>query len=86
MFLIALRIVFILSIAYSFGLLVAWLILVFQNANNRGLHSEDNEPMLNMQLDHHNPSQKQLPKKRWVEVDESYYLAEFVLDQNNKED
>ena len=79
MFVIAVRLIALLAIAYLFGLLVAWLFSLF-NSGNGGDDFRDDDPNTP------NPSplsEKTLSpksnKKRLVEVDESYYLEEFDL-------
>ena len=69
MFLIALRLVIVLAIAYLFGLLVAWLASLFKD---RGVDDE------------HSPvsaasSDLKENKKRSILIDESYYLEEFDI-------
>ena len=78
MFLIALRILIVVAIAYLFGLLVAWLVSLF-NGGDGGDDFRRGQPKVPQPP---NPG-KTLPikqeKKRLVEVDESYYLEEFDL-------
>lgn len=78
MFLIAIRLIVLLAIAYLFGLLVAWLFSLFNADNGGDDFRRDNSdspksPEPDKTLE---PNQS---KKRWVEVDESYYLEEFDL-------
>ncbi|WP_036482987.1 hypothetical protein [Myxosarcina sp. GI1] len=72
MFLIGLRIIILLAVAYLFGLLVAWLFAMFGNGNGGDDFRRDDPETPSPQGDPEN-------KKRLVEVDESYYLEEFDL-------
>ena len=78
MFVIAIRLIALLAISYLFGLLVAWLFSLF-NQDNGGDDFRDGDP----DTPPPSPPGKELElnqdKKRLVEVDESYYLAEFDL-------
>ncbi len=78
MFLIALRLIILIAVAYLFGLLVAWLFSLFNSSNGgddfRGSDPDPPQPP--------NPGktlEQKKNKKRLVEVDESYYLEEFDL-------
>ena len=80
MFLIALRLMVILAIAYLFGLLVAWLFSWF-NSNDGGDDFRDGDPDTPQPPNPSNTLQQNQNQtnKRLVEVDESYYLEEFDL-------
>jgi len=67
MFLIALRLVIVLALAYLFGLLVAWVASLF---SDRDLEAENNS------------ISTASSEIRSIEVDESYYLAEFDIYKN----
>ncbi|MDJ0575342.1 MAG: LapA family protein [Xenococcaceae cyanobacterium MO_234.B1] len=86
MFLIALRILLVLAIAYLFGLLVAWLVSLFQTSDDGGGDSRGDEPIPTMPSDPGATPQQKLPKKRLVEIDEYYYLQEFDLSQKKMKD
>ena len=78
MFLIATRLLTLLAIAYLFGLIVAWVFSLFDNDDGgddfrRGDPESPQPPDPNRTLD------LDSDKKRLVEIDESYYLAEFDL-------
>ena len=78
MFVIAIRLITLLAIAYLFGLLVAWIFSLFNTDNGgddfrRGSSDVPKPPNPGKELEL-NKSQKRL-----VEVDESYYLEEFDL-------
>ncbi|MGK7873749.1 MAG: LapA family protein [Xenococcaceae cyanobacterium] len=81
MFLIAFRIVILLAIAYLFGLLVAWLASLFNGSDDGGWDKGSDEPAPNPPPEPGEPSKRKIPKKRLVEVDESYYLEEFDLNK-----
>lgn len=78
MIVIAIRLLALLAISYLFGLLVAWLFSLF-NSDNGGDDFRRGDP------DSPQPPNPGLTleidkgKKRFVEVDESYYLEEFDL-------
>ena len=76
MFVIALRLAIVLAVAYLFGLLVSWLFWLFNSDGGDDFRKGDPDspkppnPGKAMELE---------DNKRIVEVDESYYLAEFDL-------
>ena len=77
MFVIALRLAIVLAIAYLFGLLVSWLFSLFNSDGGDDFRKGDPESPKPP-----NPGEAlelETDKKRTVEVDESYYLAEFDL-------
>ncbi|MGK7938201.1 MAG: LapA family protein [Xenococcaceae cyanobacterium] len=78
MFLIALRLMVLLAIAYLFGLLVAWLFSLF-NSSNGGDDFRRDDPDTPQPPNPPKTLDIQKGKKRLVEVDESYYLEEFDL-------
>ena len=78
MFLIALRLIVLLAIAYLFGLLVAWLFSLF-NSSNGGDDFRRDDPDTPQPPNPPKTLELQKGKKRLVEVDESYYLEEFDL-------
>ena len=78
MFLIALRLIIVLAIAYLFGLLVSWLFSWF-NSNDDGDDFRNDDPNLPKPPKPGKTLERQQGKKRLVEVDESYYLEEFDL-------
>ncbi|MGD1920910.1 MAG: LapA family protein [Pleurocapsa sp.] len=78
MFVIALRLATILAIAYLFGLFVSWLFWLF-NSSDGGDDFRDGEPDTPKPPVPGNALKIEADKKRLVEVDESYYLAEFDL-------
>lgn len=78
MFVIAIRLITLLAIAYLFGLLVAWLFSLF-NADNGGDDFRRNDPDTPKPPKPGNALEITKTKKRLVEVDESYYLEEFDL-------
>ncbi len=82
MFLIALRLIILVAIAYLFGLLVAWLFSIF-NADNGGNDFRGDDPDTPKPPQPGKTLEQNKGKKRLVEVDESYYLEEFDL--NNKQ-
>ncbi len=84
MFLIALRIVIVLALAYLFGLLVAWLASFFNASDDDGWDKGGDEPAPTLPPDPGETSKQKLVKKRLVEVDESYYLEEFDLRSQKK--
>ncbi|MGF1488382.1 MAG: hypothetical protein ACFBSE_14950 [Prochloraceae cyanobacterium] len=67
MFLIALRLVIVLALAYLFGLLVAWIASLF---SDRDLETENNSI---------STASSEMGS---LEIDESYYLAEFDIYKN----
>ena len=78
MIVIAIRLLALLAISYLFGLLVAWLFSLFNSDNGgddfrRGDPDSPQPPNPGITLEIDNG------KKRFVEVDESYYLEEFDL-------
>ncbi len=81
MFLIALRIVIVLALAYLFGLLVAWLASFFNAPDDDGWDKGGDESDPKLPPDPGETSKQKLAKKRLVEVDEYYYLEEFDLSQ-----
>ena len=80
MFLIAFRIVILLASAYLFGLLVAWLFSLF-NSSNGGDEGGGDDPDTPKPPSPGKTLKQRKNKKRWVEVDESYYLEEFDLNK-----
>lgn len=83
MFLIAIRLIALLAIAYLFGLFVAWVFSLFDSGDGgddfrRGDPDPPQPTPPGKTLDRHRQ------KKRLVEVDESYYLEEFDLSKSNK--
>ena len=79
MFVIALRLITVLALAYLFGLLVAWLVSLFNAADDgeddRGGGGDASPP----KPPGPNHEASQPGGKIWVEVDQSYYLDEFKL-------
>ncbi len=82
MFLIGLRFVIVLAIAYLFGLLVAWVLSFFNGSDGDGWDDDGNEPISPIPPEPGEDSKQKTRKKRLVEVDESYYLEEFDLRKN----
>ena len=78
MFLIAIRLITLIAIAYLFGLLVAWLFSLF-NADNGGDDFRRGDPETPKPPKPGNSLKLNKGKKRLVEVDEFYYLEEFDL-------
>ena len=78
MFLIALRLIVLLAIAYLFGLLVAWLFSLY-NSSDGGNDFRRDDPDTPQPPNPGKTLELQKDKKRLVEVDESYYLEEFDL-------
>ncbi|MDJ0635163.1 MAG: LapA family protein [Xenococcaceae cyanobacterium MO_188.B29] len=78
MFLIALRLIVLLAIAYLFGLLVAWLFSLY-NSSDGGDDFRRDDPDTPQPPNPRKTLELQKDKKRLVEVDESYYLEEFDL-------
>lgn len=82
MFLIAIRLIVLLAIAYLFGLLFAWLFSFF-NSNDGGgddfRRGDGNDPDSPKPPYSERTLEEEKGKKRLVEVDESYYLEEFDL-------
>ena len=78
MFVIALRLIALLAIAYLFGLLVAWLFSLF-NSSNGGDDFRDGDPDTPQPPNPGKTLELKNSKKRLVEIDESYYLEEFDL-------
>lgn len=83
---ILLRMLLILAINYLIVLLLAsWLISLFQTAGNEGSSRAD-EPVPTFPSKSAAISQQQPHQKRWVLVDESYYLEEFALSHKHSQD
>ena len=78
MFVIAIRLITLLAIAYLFGLIVAWLFSLF-NADNGGDDFRRGNPDAPKPPNPGKALELNKDKKRLVEVDESYYLEEFDL-------
>ena len=78
MFVIAIRLLALLAIAYLFGLLVAWLFSLF-NSDNGGDDFRRGDPDTPQSPNPGKTLELDKGKKRLVEVDESYYLEEFDL-------
>lgn len=78
MFVIALRLAMVLASAYLFGLFVSWLFWLF-NSSDGGDDFRDGEPDAPKPPVPGNALELPTDNKRLVEVDESYYLAEFDL-------
>ena len=78
MFVIALRLIALLAIAYLFGLLVSWLFSLF-NSSNGGDDFRDGDPDTPQPPNPGKTLELKNSKKRLVEIDESYYLEEFDL-------
>ena len=78
MFVIAIRLLALLAIAYLFGLLVAWLFSLF-NSDNGGDDFRRGDPDSPQPPNPGRTLELDNGKKRLVEVDESYYLEEFDL-------
>jgi len=78
MFLIATRLLSLLAIAYLFGLLVAWIFSLFGN-DGGGDDFRRGDPESPQPPDPDKALDLDGDKKRTVEIDESYYLAEFDL-------
>ena len=77
MFVIALRLAIVLASAYLFGLFVSWLFWLFNS--DGGDDFRDGEPDTPKPPNPGKALELETDKKRLVEVDESYYLAEFDL-------
>lgn len=80
MFLIATKFITLLAIAYLFGLFVAWLFSLF-NDGNGGDEGRGDDPDTPKPPNRSKTLEQKRNKKRWVEVDESYYLEEFDLNK-----
>ena len=78
MIVIAIRLLALLAIAYLFGLLVAWLFSLF-NSDNGGDDFRRGDPDSPQPPNPGRTLELDNGKKRFVEVDESYYLEEFDL-------
>ena len=85
MFVIAIRLITLLAVAYLFGLLVAWLFSLFNDGNGGDDFRRDDpetpqppNPGKTLKIDNLETNKG---KKRLVEVDESYYLEEFDLNK-----
>ena len=78
MIVIAIRLITLLAISYLFGLLVAWLFSLF-NSSDGGDDFRRDEPDTPQPPGPAKSLEQTKVKKRLVEVDESYYLAEFDL-------
>ncbi len=78
MIVIAIRLIALLAISYLFGLLVAWLFSLF-NSSDGGDDFRRDDPDTPQPPDPGKSLEQTKAKKRLVEVDESYYLAEFDL-------
>ncbi|MGF1478766.1 MAG: LapA family protein [Cyanophyceae cyanobacterium] len=76
MFVIAIRLLMALAIAYLFGLLVAWLVSFFNGSDDDGWHDGGDQPTPPLPP---GSGEKPQSEKRLVEVDESYYIEEFDL-------
>ena len=81
MFLIGLRLIMLLAIAYLFGLLFAWLFWLFKGNNDGGDDFSDDKPDIPKPPSFGKPLEDKQVKKRLVEIDESYYLEEFDLSE-----
>ena len=68
-----------LAIAYLFGLLVAWLFSMFNNNDGGGGDFDGDRPEPPKPPEPQKTLKQNQEKKRWIEVDESYYLEEFDL-------
>ena len=79
MFLIVSRLITMLAIAYLFGLLVAWLFSMFNNNDGGGGDFDGDRPEPPKPPEPQKTLNQNQQKKRWIEVDESYYLEEFDL-------
>ena len=77
MFLIATRLIALFAIAYLFGLFVAWLFSLFNNDGGDDFRRDD--PDAPQPPDPGKTLELNQEQKRWVEIDESYYLEEFDL-------
>lgn len=83
---ILLRMLLVLAINYLIVLLLAsWLISLFQNTGNKG-SSRGDEPVPTFSSKSTAISRQQPRQKRWVLVDESYYLEEFDLSHKHSQD
>lgn len=78
MFLIALRLIVLIAVSYLFGLLVAWLFSLF-DADNGGNDFRRGDGDIPQPPKPGKSLEKAQGKRRFVEVDESYYLEEFDL-------
>lgn len=78
MFVIALRLAIVLASAYLFGLFVSWLFWLF-NSSDGGDDFRDGEPDAPKPPIPGKTLKLEMDDKRLVEIDESYYLAEFDL-------
>lgn len=78
MIVIAIRLIALLAISYLFGLLVAWLFSLF-NSSDGGDDFRRDDPDTPQPPDPGKSLEQTKVQKRLVEVDESYYLAEFDL-------
>ena len=85
MFLIALRLLILLALAYLFGLIVAWIFSFFNNSDG-GDDFRSDDSVAPKPPEPGKTSQQKRGLKRVVEVDESYYLEEFDLSQKNGKD
>lgn len=83
MFLIGLRILTVLAIAYLFGLIVAWLFSLF-NSDDGGDDFRRDSPDTPKPPKPGEFLEPKNHKKRLVEVDESYYLEEFDLSEKQE--
>ena len=83
MFLIAIRLIALLAIAYLFGLLVAWVFSLFGTGDGGDDFRRD-DPDTPQPTPPGKTLDENRQKKRLVEVDESYYLEEFDLNKSNK--
>ena len=79
MFAIALRLITVLAIAYLFGLLVAWLVSLFNAADDGGDDRGGGGDASPPKPPGPNHEASQPSEKILVEVDPSYYLDEFEL-------
>ncbi len=77
MIVIAIRLIALLAISYLFGLLVAWLFSLFNSSDGDDFRRDD--PDTPQPPEPGKSLEQTKVKKRLVEVDESYYLAEFDL-------
>ena len=79
MFLIAIRLAMVLAAACLLGLIFAWIIALFSPSDDGGWDDGNDEPKPDLPPNPGKKLPKESPQKRFVQVDESYYLAEFDL-------
>lgn len=80
MVVIAIRLIALLAVSYLFGLLVSWLFSLF-NSDNGGDDFRRDDPDTPQPPNPGKTLKQDQEQKRLVEVDESYYLAEFDLNK-----